>query len=238
MKLEIRNLTFSYNNSRIFENFSFNSTFETLSIIGPSGSGKSTLLRLLCGLEIPQKGEIFWDGKAIPQSEKLLNLFRKKNGVVFQSFNLFPHLTVLENICLALEKVHLKTKKEAEEKAFDFLKKFNLEDQASKKPQALSGGQKQRTALIRALVTDPSLIFLDEPTSALDPFMTREVLKMIETLKVEFKIPLVLVTHHLSFAKKMGGHLLVLKKGALHKQGQSQDLLIGEEDQIYDQLLR
>ena len=238
MKLEIRNLTFSYNNSRIFENFSFNSIFETLSIIGPSGSGKSTLLRLLCGLEIPQKGEIFWDGKAIPHSEKLLNVFRKKNGVVFQSFNLFPHLTVLENICLALEKVHLKTKKEAEEKAFDFLKKFNLEDQASKKPQALSGGQKQRTALIRALVTDPSLIFLDEPTSALDPFMTREVLKMIETLKAEFKIPLVLVTHHLSFAKKMGGHLLVLKKGALHKQGQSQDLLIGEEDQIYDQLLR
>ncbi len=238
MKLEIQNLSFSYNNIKIFENFSFNSTFETLSILGPSGSGKSTLLRLLCGLEIPQKGHIFWDEQPMPLNEKPLNEFRKKNGVVFQSFNLFPHLTVLENICLALEKVHFKTKKEAQEKAFHFLKKFSLEDQAFKKPQALSGGQKQTTALIRALVTDPSLIFLDEPTSALDPFMTREVLKMIETLKAEFKIPLILVTHHLSFAKKMGGHLLILKNGALHKQGQSQDLLVGEEDQMYDQLLR
>ena len=184
MKLEIKNLFFSYPEFKIFENFSVECDFETLVLIGPSGSGKSTLLRL------------------------------------------------------SLIKVHKKTKEEAEEKAFSFLKKFELEDQAHKKPNSLSGGQKQRAALIRALITDPSLIFLDEPTSALDPFMTREVLKMIEKLKSEFNIPLVLVTHHLSFAKKIGGELLILKNGLLHKQGKSQDLLSGSEDEIYDQLLQ
>lgn len=238
MKLEIKNLFFSYPGFKIFENFSVECDFETLVLIGPSGSGKSTLLRLLCGLEIPQKGEIIWNKTQMPQNETLLNDFRKKNGVVFQSFNLFPHLTILENICLSLIKVHKKTKEEAEVKAFSFLKKFELEDQAHKKPNSLSGGQKQRAALIRALITDPSLIFLDEPTSALDPFMTREVLKMIEKLKSEFNIPLVLVTHHLSFAKKIGGELLILKNGLLHKQGKSQDLLSGSEDEIYDQLLQ
>lgn len=238
MKLEIKNLSFSYNQNKIFENFNFDCRFETLSLIGPSGSGKSTLLRLLCGLEIPLFGEISWNDKRVPKNEFLLNEFRKHNGVVFQSFNLFPHLTVLDNICLALEKVHKKTKEEAIEKAFVFLKKFSLEDQATKKPQSLSGGQKQRAALIRALITEPSLLFLDEPTSALDPFMTREVLKMIETLKLEFKIPLVLVTHHLSFAKKIGGHLLILKNGILHKSGETEKLLWGDEDEIYDQLLK
>lgn len=238
MKLEIKNLSFRYNQIQIFKNFNFKESFETLSLIGPSGSGKSTLLRLLCGLEIPHEGTIFWNDKPVPKSELLLNDFRKQNGVVFQSFNLFPHLTVLENICLALEKVHKKTKKEARERAFSFLKKFSLVDQATQKPESLSGGQKQRAALIRALVTEPSLIFLDEPTSALDPFMTREVLKMIETLKSEFKIPLVLVTHHLSFAKKIGGHLLILKNGVLHKTGQTEKLLHGDEDEIYDQLLK
>jgi ABC-type polar amino acid transport system ATPase subunit len=238
MKLEIKNLSFGYNQIKIFESFNFQESFETLSLIGPSGSGKSTLLRLLCGLEIPLEGTISWNDKLVPKNEFLLNDFRKQNGVVFQSFNLFPHLTVLENICLALEKVHKKTKKDAKERAFGFLKKFSLEDQATQKPESLSGGQKQRAALIRALVTEPSLLFLDEPTSALDPFMTREVLKMIETLKLEFKIPLVLVTHHLSFAKKIGGHLLILKKGALHKTGKAEKLLHGDEDEIYDQLLK
>ena len=237
MKLEIKNLSFGYSTIPIFDNFYFESDFETLSILGPSGSGKSTLLRLICGLEVPQNGEIFWNKELVPNKESQLTKFRKKNGVVFQSFNLFSHLTVLENICLGQIKVHKKTKKEAEEKAFHFLKMFSLEDQAHKNPNALSGGQKQRAALIRALITEPSLLFLDEPTSALDPFMTREVLKMIEKLKSEFKIPLVLVTHHISFARKMGGHLVVLKNAKIHKSGDSIALLSGDDDNIYDQLL-
>lgn len=188
--------------------------FQTLALIGPSGGGKSTLLRLLAGLETPDEGSIKVDGKEVPKDENSRLEYRKNVGTVFQAWNLFPHLTAMQNISLPLYRVHGYSKKESEDRALSLLKRFGLEKHAHKKPGELSGGQCQRTAIVRAAAIKPKILLLDEPTSALDPIMTSEVLDLIEELKEE-GCNLVLVSHHLGFVKKIADYVAFIAEGKL-----------------------
>lgn len=190
----------------------------TLAILGPSGGGKSTLLRLIAGLCYPDSGTIAINGKTIIYEENELLRHRKSIGVVFQSYNLFPHLTALENIVLPLRYVHGKTEEEATALSLDLLKRFQLDTHANKKPYTLSGGQMQRVALIRAIAIHPELLILDEPTSALDPLMTAEVLELILEIKRE-KRNLILSTHHLNFAKQFADQVLFISEGKVLEHG-------------------
>ncbi len=237
VKLKIENLSFSYPGQEVFKNLSLDLNFESLLLMGPSGGGKSTLMRLLCGLELPQLGSICWAGEKLPQEEEALRKFRSKTGVVFQSFNLFPHLTALENICLPLLKVHGVNKDEAKQRAIEALKSFSLHHHADKMPSKLSGGQKQRVAILRAMITRPQLLFLDEPTSSLDPYMTLEVFKMIADMERAHPCPVILVTHHVSFAQKMQGQVLILADGQIKHQGNVSSLLAGTEEEVFARIV-
>lgn len=191
---------------------------QTLVFLGPSGGGKSTLLKLIAGLHYPDSGTILLDNQKIIFEEKELLEHRRKIGVVFQSWNLFPHLTALENIVLPLTEVHGKSKEEARDISLKLLKQFELDKHANKKPYALSGGQVQRVALIRAIAIQPKLLLLDEPTSALDPLMTSEVLDLVLELKNE-KRDLILVTHQLQFAKRIADRVLFISEGKVLENG-------------------
>ena len=181
--------------------------------IGPSGGGKSTLLRTIAGLEAPDAGGVTFDGEAVDYSlEEKLRTHRRRLGIVFQAFNLFPHLTALENITLALEKVHGKSPEQARETAMSTLRRFALDAHAMKKPAELSGGQKQRVAIARAIAAQPGLLLFDEPTSSLDPEMTAEVLELIEELKAEGR-SFILVTHEMGFARRVGDAVAFLAEG-------------------------
>lgn len=197
---------------------------KTLVLIGPSGSGKSTLLRLISGLQYPDSGEILIDDVPIVYKRKELLAYRRKLGIVFQSWNLFPHLTALENIVLPLYRVHGFSNEEAEKRALELLNRFQMEKHAYKKPYALSGGQVQRIALIRALAPRPKMLLLDEPTSQLDPLMTAEVLELVLELKKEGQ-DLILATHHLQFAKKIADTLLFLADGKILESGSADQVI-------------
>jgi len=190
----------------------------TLALIGPSGSGKSTLLRLIAGLLVPDSGTIVLDGETIPATEPELRRYRRSIGVVFQAFNLFPHLSALENLTLPLEKVHGQTPEEAMETALSVLRRFRLEKEAHKRPAELSGGQKQRVAIARAIAIKPKLLLFDEPTSALDPEMTAEVLEVIEELRFQGS-DFVLVTHEMGFARKVADQVAFLADGKIVEAG-------------------
>lgn len=219
MNLEIHNLTKTYGLHQAISSLDLSlSDCQTLVLIGPSGSGKSTLLRLMAGLEYPDGGWIAFDGKKIVFEEKALREHRRSLGIVFQSWNLFPHLTALENIVLPLTQVHGFNQEEAETQSLALLKRFDLEPHAHKKPFALSGGQAQRVALIRAVAGQPTMLMLDEPTSALDPLMTAEVLELILELKKERR-QLILVTHHLHFARKIADQILFIAEGKILEKG-------------------
>jgi polar amino acid transport system ATP-binding protein len=191
-----------------------------MALIGPSGSGKTTLLRILAGLETPDTGEVQVNGERISFSEPALLRYRRTVGVVFQAFNLFPHLTALENITLPLEKVHEHSEKDARELAMQLLRRFQLEVHAHKKPAGLSGGQRQRVAIARAIAIKPRLVLFDEPTSALDPEMTAEVLDTIEQLHEE-GTDLVLVTHEMGFARMAADRTAFLSEGRILEFGQT-----------------
>lgn len=191
---------------------------QTLVLIGPSGSGKSTLLRLMAGLDYPDSGTIKLNDREVVFEEKALIEHRRTLGIVFQSWNLFPHLTALENIVLPLYRVHGISKEEAEVRSMELLRRFDLVKHAHKKPFELSGGQVQRVALIRAIAGQPKMLMLDEPTSALDPLMTAEVLELISELKKEGR-DLIFVTHHLSFAKKIADQVLFIAEGKILEKG-------------------
>ncbi|KAF3361994.1 Glutamate transport ATP-binding protein GluA [Chlamydiales bacterium STE3] len=217
MKLEFEGLSKVFEKHSILNNLTLMiPDAQAIGIIGPSGSGKSTLLRVLAGLEFPTCGKIYLDDKEILYQEKFLRGHRRQLGIVFQSFNLFPHLTALENICLPLIKVHRIPKEEAEEKALGLLKRFGMTKHALKRPSALSGGQSQRVAIIRAIATNPTILLLDEPTSALDPFMTVEVLDLILELKQEMK-QLIIVTHHLQFVKRATDYIVFIDEGKIEE---------------------
>lgn len=187
---------------------------EVVVVIGPSGSGKSTFLRCLNLLEIPTSGSIFFEGVDITAPGADINLHRRKMGMVFQLFNLFPHMTVMKNLTIAPINLLHKTKAEAEEKAMALLKRVGLEDRAAAYPSQLSGGQKQRIAIVRALCMDPDVMLFDEPTSALDPEMVGEVLDVMKQLARD-GMTMVVVTHEMGFAREVGSRVVFMDNGRI-----------------------
>lgn len=191
---------------------------EVISIIGPSGTGKSTLLRCINRLEDPTSGEIWIDGKSITAPGADVATFRRKMGMVFQSFNLFNHLTIIENITVAQKDLLKRSEKEAYEKGMNLLHQVGLADKANSLPEELSGGQKQRAAIARTLAMDPEIILFDEPTSALDPTMVREVLAVIRNL-AEQGLTLLIVTHEMNFAKEISSRIFYMDQGEIYEDG-------------------
>ena len=201
-----------------------------LALIGPSGGGKSTLLRVLGGLEIPDRGSVSVSGEEMDfSSEEALLVHRRRNGFLFQSFNLFPHKSALANIALPLEKVHGLLPAEANERAMAALDRFELTEHAAKFPAQLSGGQQQRVAIARAIAHGPGLLFLDEPTSALDPEMTAEVLDLIVELK-DGGQDIVLSTHEMGFARQVADQVAFLSGGKIAEIGDSSRMFEEAED--------
>lgn len=190
---------------------------EKVVVVGPSGSGKSTFLRCLNLLEIPTKGEIFFEEKKVNDPKTDINRIRQKMGMVFQHFNLFPHLTVRKNITLAPVKLGLHSQEEADRNAMRLLERIGLEEKADTYPNMLSGGQKQRIAIVRALAMQPDVMLFDEPTSALDPEMVGEVLALMKELAEE-GMTMVMVTHEMGFAREVATRVLFMDGGVIQEQ--------------------
>lgn len=220
--LEVKDLKKNFGKTKVIKGISFDvQKGEVVAIIGPSGCGKSTLLRCLNMLEKPTSGKIILDNEDITCKKVDLTKIREKMGMVFQQFNLFPHLTVLENITVAPLNLKLLTKEEATKKALELLKSIGLEDKKDNYPNELSGGQKQRVAIIRTLMMNPEIILFDEPTSALDPEMVGEVLTLIKTL-VDKKNTIIIVSHEMEFIKNCGTKVLFLDEGKIAYSGTPQ----------------
>ena len=225
MKLILRDVVKTYSGLRALDglNLAFQDT-SCLALIGPSGGGKSTTLRLLSGLEAPTSGSIAVNGQEIAEDTDRRRQFRKQVGIVFQAYNLFPHLTALANVALPLEKVHGYSKADAILKSESLFERFHLEDHTMKKPAELSGGQNQRVAIARAIAPDPDIVFLDEPTSALDPEMTAEVLDTIYGL-VEGEKRIVIATHQMGFAQRAADTVALIAEGKLVEAGPSKQVI-------------
>ena len=191
---------------------------EVVVIIGPSGSGKSTMLRTLNLLELPTEGKIVFEGVDITDKNVNINLHRQKMGMVFQHFNLFPHLTVLKNMTIAPMKLLEVSKAEAEKKAMHLLEVVNLAERANAYPEQLSGGQKQRVAIARSLCMNPDVMLFDEPTSALDPEMVGEVLNVMKSLAKE-GMTMVVVTHEMAFAREVASRVIFMDEGNIIEEG-------------------
>ncbi|MDO4341337.1 MAG: amino acid ABC transporter ATP-binding protein [bacterium] len=220
--LEVKDLKKNFGKTKVIKGISFDvQKGEVVAIIGPSGCGKSTLLRCLNMLEKPTSGKIILDNEDITGKKVDLTKIREKMGMVFQQFNLFPHLTVLENITVAPLNLKLLTKEEATKKALELLKSIGLEDKKDNYPNELSGGQKQRVAIIRTLMMNPEIILFDEPTSALDPEMVGEVLTLIKTL-VDKKNTIIIVSHEMEFIKNCATKVLFLDEGKIAYSGTPQ----------------
>ena len=228
-KIEIKNVSKDYeNNDGTILHAVKNATLtvndgEVVVIIAPSGSGKSTLLRTVNALEKAQSGSIMIDGVDIMNPKSDIRKIREEVGMVFQSFNLFPHLTVLENIILAPMKVKKMHKKEAEELGMKLLKRVGLEEKANQKPSQLSGGQQQRVAIARALAMQPKAMLFDEPTSALDPEMIKEVLDVMLELAKE-GMTMLLVTHEMGFAKAAANKIVFMSDGEIIETGTPEEM--------------
>ena len=222
--IEVKNLCKSFGDLQVLKGISETiNDREVVCVIGPSGSGKSTFLRCLNLLEEPSGGEVFLDGKKINASDVDIDEIREKLGMVFQGFNLFPHMTVLDNLTLAPIKVKGMEKAAAEEKARKLLETVGLADKAEKYPASLSGGQKQRVAIARALAMDPEIMLFDEPTSALDPEMVGEVLNVMKNL-AENGMTMVIVTHEMGFAREVADRVLFIDEGNILEQGTPAEL--------------
>ena len=203
---------------------------EVLVIIGPSGSGKSTFLRCLNLLEMPTKGTITFEGTDITDPKVNINLHRQKMGMVFQHFNLFPHMTVLKNMTIAPMQLLKKSREQAEEKAMNLLERVNLADRKNAYPAQLSGGQKQRIAIVRALCMEPEVMLFDEPTSALDPEMVGEVLDVMKEL-ARSGMTMVCVTHEMGFAREVADRVLFMDEGQIVEEGSPQKIFTTPEQQ-------
>lgn len=196
---------------------------EVICIIGPSGSGKSTFLRCINQLEESTSGQIFVDGEEITAKDADINKIRRHIGMVFQQFNLFPHMTALENITLAPLTLKLKSKEEAEQKARELMARVGLEDKLNSRPSDLSGGQQQRVAIARALAMEPDIMLFDEPTSALDPEMVGEVLAVMKELAA-MGMTMVVVTHEMGFARDVADRVLFIDEGIVMEEGTPEEV--------------
>lgn len=230
--IEVKNLVKDFNNGEIKVLRGFDYAIqkgEKIVIIGPSGGGKSTFLRCLNLLETPTSGEVYFKGEEITSPKCNINLVRKKMGMVFQHFNLFPHKSILENLTLAPVKLKLKTKEEAVKRARELLEMVGLPDKAHAYPAQLSGGQKQRVAIARALAMDPEVILFDEPTSALDPEMVGEVLDLIKKLAEE-GMTMVIVTHEMGFAREVADKILFMDGGVIAEEAPPAELFANPQN--------
>ena len=213
--INVENLSKNFGNLKVLKNISTTiNKGEIISIIGPSGSGKSTFLRCINKLEEPTEGHIYIDGMDLMDKNTDINKIRERVGMVFQHFNLFPNMTVLENLTLSPTMVKKESKEEAEKYALYLLEKVGLSDKASSYPAQLSGGQKQRIAIARALAMKPEVILFDEPTSALDPEMIKEVLDVMRDLAKE-GMTMLIVTHEMGFARNVGNRILFMDNGEI-----------------------
>ena len=217
--IEIKDLHKSFGSLNVLSGINEHiSKGEKVVVIGPSGSGKSTFLRCLNMLETPTSGEILFDGVSMTDPKTNINEMRRKMGMVFQHFNLFNNLSILDNMTLAPVRLKLKTKAEAKEEAMALLKRVGLEDKAASYPSQLSGGQKQRIAIVRALAMHPEVMLFDEPTSALDPEMVGEVLEVMKQLAQE-GMTMVVVTHEMGFAREVANRVLFMDGGIVQESG-------------------
>ena len=216
--IDVKNLTKSFGDHVVLRNITEQiEKGEKVVIVGPSGSGKSTFLRCLNLLETPTSGEIWFEGEMINAPKTNVNKMRQKMGMVFQHFNLFPHLTVMQNITLAPVKLKLQSKEEAEQNALRLLERIGLADKAEAYPSMISGGQKQRIAIVRALAMNPDVMLFDEPTSALDPEMVGEVLELMKELAND-GMTMVVVTHEMGFAREVATRVMFMDEGVIMEQ--------------------
>ena len=216
--ISVKNLCKSFGDHQVLKNIDYTiEKGEKIVVVGPSGSGKSTFLRCLNMLETPTSGEVWFEGEQVNHKQCDINLIRRKMGMVFQQFNLFPHLTVMQNITLAPVKLGLMSKAKAQENALRLLGRIGLTDKANSYPIQLSGGQKQRIAIIRALAMNPDVMLFDEPTSALDPEMVGEVLQVMKELAEE-GMTMIVVTHEMGFAKEVATKVLFMDDGRILEQ--------------------
>ena len=217
--IEVKELRKSFENVEVLKGINIDiNRGDVLCVIGASGSGKSTFLRCLNRLEEPNGGNIIFNGEDLMDKNVDLNLHRRKMGMVFQQFNLFPHLTILKNLTLAPTMLKIKTEEEAQELALSLLDRVGLKDRANDYPGQLSGGQKQRVAIVRALCMEPEVMLFDEPTSALDPEMVGEVLDVMKELAGE-GMTMVVVTHEMGFAREVANRVIFLDEGVIAEEG-------------------
>ena len=222
--LHIKNLSKCYGDTKVLRNINISvKKGEVVVIIGPSGCGKSTLLRCLNGLEEIQEGEVLLDDQVVNPNKKNLSKNREKIGMVFQSYDLFPHLTILQNVTLAPIKVKKRNRREVEKEALELLERVGLRSKKDDYPRQLSGGQKQRVAIVRALIMHPEVLLLDEITAALDPEMVREVLDVVLDLAKEGRT-MVIVTHEMQFAKAVADRVTFLEGGKIVEEGDPKKL--------------
>ena len=236
--IEVKNLKISFGKLNVLKDVSINiEKGEKIVIIGPSGSGKSTFLRCLNRLETPDGGQILFEGNDLTAPKTNLDLCRQKMGMVFQHFNLFPHLTVLQNITLAPVTLKLKTQEEAEKEAMELLERIGLPDKANVYPSTLSGGQKQRIAIVRSLAMHPDVMLFDEPTSALDPEMVGEVLEVMKDLARD-GMTMVVVTHEMGFAREVADRVLFMNEGYIEEEGTPDELFMHPKSERLQQFFK
>lgn len=236
--IKVQNLKISFGDLQVIKDLSIDIKLsEKIVVIGPSGSGKSTFLRSLNRLETPDSGHIFLEGVDLTQKHINLNQARRNMGMVFQHFNLFPHLTVLQNITLAPVTLKLMKKDEAELKAKQLLEKVGLSDKADVYPSTLSGGQKQRIAIVRAMAMNPKVLLFDEPTSALDPEMVGEVLNVMKSLAEE-GMTMIIVTHEMGFAREVADRILFMDNGYIEEEGTPEEIFENPKSERLKQFLK
>lgn len=217
--LEIKDLHKNYEKQEVLKGISTNvNRGDVIAVIGPSGCGKSTFLRSLNLLEVPTKGQILFEGTDLTDKKTNINVVRQKIGMVFQQFNLFPNMTIKDNIMLAPVKLGILSKEEASQKADELLVRIGLGDKAQAYPMQLSGGQKQRIAIVRSLAMNPDVILFDEPTSALDPEMVGEVLSVMKEL-ARSGMTMVVVTHEMGFAREVANRVMFINEGVIAEEG-------------------
>ncbi len=235
--LEVKNLHKTYEKQEVLKGISTTiQKGDVVAIIGPSGCGKSTFLRSLNLLEVPTEGQILFEGTDLTDKKVDINQVREKIGMVFQQFNLFPNMTIRQNIMLAPVKLKLMNKEEAEMKANELLARIGLADKADAYPSQLSGGQKQRVAIVRSLAMNPDIILFDEPTSALDPEMVGEVLQVMKELAQE-GMTMMVVTHEMGFAREVANRVMFINEGVIAEEGTPEEIFGAPKSQRLQEFL-